>query len=564
MDENSPLSPKANAFSIASLISVAAAAERAGKGALEERRGGRSAPAGPASRPPKMHFSTVTRDMEAISSPWLTQLSHFCDVAAFTANSLSSLNASGGYHLSPSPGDPYGQHEPPHYEPCTAQQHPHPPPQPQHGYPFGGAAAAGANPPPPGPEPPEGAGGAAAGPAAVSGCSAGAAAAAKAPVKKNPKVANVSVQLEMKALWDEFNQLGTEMIVTKAGRRMFPTFQVKIFGMDPMADYMLLMDFVPVDDKRYRYAFHSSSWLVAGKADPATPGRVHYHPDSPAKGAQWMKQIVSFDKLKLTNNLLDDNGHIILNSMHRYQPRFHVVYVDPRKDSEKYAEENFKTFVFEETRFTAVTAYQNHRITQLKIASNPFAKGFRDCDPEDWPRNHRPGALPLMSAFARSRNPVSSPVHQNGTEKDAADARRDYEREAAAGVPLHAEAAHQQLLARVLSPALPGGGGGGGGGGGSLVPLGGGGGRPSPPHHDVRLEAGEALQQHPYKYPPAAYEHYLGAKSRPAPYPLPAIRGHGYPHPHHPHHHHHHHHPVSAANVYPPPAGPAAYDYGPR
>lgn len=33
------------------------------------------------------------------------------------------------------------------------------------------------------------------------------------------------------------------------------------------------------------------------------------------------------------------------------------------------------------------------------------------------PRNHRPGALPLMSAFARSRNPVSSPAHQNGTEK---------------------------------------------------------------------------------------------------------------------------------------------------
>lgn len=66
----------------------------------------------------------------------------------------------------------------------------------------------------------------------------------------------------------------------------------------------------PVLRCRPRYAFHSSSWLVAGKADPATPGRVHYHPDSPAKGAQWMKQIVSFDKLKLTNNLLDDNGHV--------------------------------------------------------------------------------------------------------------------------------------------------------------------------------------------------------------------------------------------------------------
>lgn len=35
-------------------------------------------------------------------------------------------------------------------------------------------------------------------------------------------------------------------------RRMFPTFQVKILGMDSLADYALLMDFVPLDDKRYR------------------------------------------------------------------------------------------------------------------------------------------------------------------------------------------------------------------------------------------------------------------------------------------------------------------------
>lgn len=61
---------------------------------------------------------------------------------------------------------------------------------------------------------------------------------------------------------------------------------------------------------RCRYAFHSSSWITAGRADVAIPGRVHFHPDSPARGAQWMKQTVSFDRLKLTNNLLDDNGHV--------------------------------------------------------------------------------------------------------------------------------------------------------------------------------------------------------------------------------------------------------------
>jgi T-box len=35
-------------------------------------------------------------------------------------------------------------------------------------------------------------------------------------------------------------------------------------------------------------------------------------------------------------------------------------------------------FRFPETKFLAVTAYQNDRITQLKIDNNPFAKGFRD------------------------------------------------------------------------------------------------------------------------------------------------------------------------------------------
>ena len=40
------------------------------------------------------------------------------------------------------------------------------------------------------------------------------------PEKKplHPKLAGVVAHLEMKPLWDEFNELGTEMIVTKAGR----------------------------------------------------------------------------------------------------------------------------------------------------------------------------------------------------------------------------------------------------------------------------------------------------------------------------------------------------------
>lgn len=51
----------------------------------------------------------------------------------------------------------------------------------------------------------------------------------------------------------------------------------------------------------------------------------------------------------------------MLNSMHRYQPRFHVVFVDPHH-CQQHPHPNFLTFSFSETRFTAVTAYQNHRV----------------------------------------------------------------------------------------------------------------------------------------------------------------------------------------------------------
>ena len=34
----------------------------------------------------------------------------------------------------------------------------------------------------------------------------------------HPKLLNAGAALETKPLWDEFNELGTEMIVTKAGR----------------------------------------------------------------------------------------------------------------------------------------------------------------------------------------------------------------------------------------------------------------------------------------------------------------------------------------------------------
>lgn len=102
------------------------------------------------------------------------------------------------------------------------------------------------------------------------------------------------------------------------------------------------------------------------------------------------RQIVASDWVKsddFLHELLGQNNvaafticsQVILNSMHKYQPRIHIIHVpvtelrsqdnqNPQLDQICITNApNFrhlkKTFVFEETQFYAVTAYQNHRVS---------------------------------------------------------------------------------------------------------------------------------------------------------------------------------------------------------
>jgi len=62
---------------------------------------------------------------------------------------------------------------------------------------------------------------------------------------------------------------------------------------------------------------------------------------------------------------------IVLNSMHRYQPRIHLVRWretgGPITDLEC---EDFRTYIFPETVFTAVTAYQNQLVSNQSKFQN--------------------------------------------------------------------------------------------------------------------------------------------------------------------------------------------------
>ncbi|XP_071092565.1 T-box transcription factor TBX6-like [Haliotis cracherodii] len=182
------------------------------------------------------------------------------------------------------------------------------------------------------------------------------------------------VYLCNRELWLKFNTHTTEMIITKQGRRMFPTLQYSLAGLDPSKQYNVFVDMILADPNHWK--FQNGRWVACGQAEQLpTTGRVYLHPDSPNRGSHWMKQDIVFGKLKLTNNKNTDQSHIVLNSMHKYQPRLHVIEVGACAPGEQ---KTLLTHSFPETQFISVTAYQNTDITQLKIDHNPFAKGFRD------------------------------------------------------------------------------------------------------------------------------------------------------------------------------------------
>ncbi|KTG02420.1 hypothetical protein cypCar_00027848 [Cyprinus carpio] len=163
-------------------------------------------------------------------------------------------------------------------------------------------------------------------------------------------------------------------------RRMFPFLSFNISGLDPTAHYNIFVDVILADPNHWR--FQGGKWVPCGKADTNVTGnRVYMHPDSPNTGAHWMRQEISFGKLKLTNNkgATNNTGQmVVLQSLHKYQPRLHVVQVNEDGTEDTSQPGRVQTFTFPETQFIAVTAYQNTDITQLKIDHNPFAKGFRD------------------------------------------------------------------------------------------------------------------------------------------------------------------------------------------
>ena len=68
-----------------------------------------------------------------------------------------------------------------------------------------------------------------------------------------PRHPRVQIHFEDVPLWEEFDLVTNEMIVSKPGRMMFPVIRARISGLDPYALYTVLLAFKQVGDNRWKY-----------------------------------------------------------------------------------------------------------------------------------------------------------------------------------------------------------------------------------------------------------------------------------------------------------------------
>ncbi|CAL2034481.1 unnamed protein product [Caenorhabditis brenneri] len=186
----------------------------------------------------------------------------------------------------------------------------------------------------------------------------------------------VRVALNNADLWQKFYP-GNEMVVTKAGRKLFPDLEVSIEGLDRDAFYTVHLYLERVNNMRYHFNRDKNSgtgeWEEVGpvKDTPVIVKKAHNR--GGLVGSKWMEAPVSFSQIYITNDpettqKQTKNDPILVTSMLKYQP---IITVKRVYDG---YEEEFKMTM---TEFMVVTAYQDLKIIELKKANNKYANGFK-------------------------------------------------------------------------------------------------------------------------------------------------------------------------------------------
>lgn len=173
----------------------------------------------------------------------------------------------------------------------------------------------------------------------------------------------VSLTPGVEPQWHFCHAQNHEMKILSQGRRLFPTLNYTVAGLEPKAEYSMWIHMERVDDKKLRHNRVRYDENLSKELE--YPSRQVCHLLGEMPGEYWTERNVNFEGIKITyTKSVEGNGplNIHLHTYHRYLPVLTIISGGNKIHEAK----------FENTMFFPVTCIHNEVLRNFKVNNDPY------------------------------------------------------------------------------------------------------------------------------------------------------------------------------------------------
>ncbi|EGT45375.1 hypothetical protein CAEBREN_10226 [Caenorhabditis brenneri] len=181
-----------------------------------------------------------------------------------------------------------------------------------------------------------------------------------------PATINVALTPEYDSIWQNCSNLGHDMIITTQIRRIFPTIEYIISGLEENKFYKMSIHMDFVDNYKLRFDNMTGEYTTSISREPKAEPRIVWHPKGSQSGQEWMSNTVSFDHVRITcKKILESESKNIVHllSAHRYIPVLTIYENDLPIHTAK----------IQHMVFNASTQYHSNGVREYKRSINKFS-----------------------------------------------------------------------------------------------------------------------------------------------------------------------------------------------
>ncbi|CAL2048497.1 unnamed protein product [Caenorhabditis brenneri] len=181
-----------------------------------------------------------------------------------------------------------------------------------------------------------------------------------------PATINVALTPEYDSIWQNCSNLGHDMIITTNIRRIFPTIEYMISGLEENKLYKMSIHMDFVDNYKLRFDNMTGVYTTSISREQKAEPRIVWHPKGSQSGQEWMSNTISFDHVRITCKKVleaksENNVHLL--SGHRYIPVLTVYENDL----------SIHTAKIQHMVFNASTQYHSNGVREYKRSINKFS-----------------------------------------------------------------------------------------------------------------------------------------------------------------------------------------------